>query len=501
MLLEKGVYYSPDDRSGGAVGKEPINYQIDIGTSKALLSPEMQRYLVPTLRSGWESSRSIAIFGEPHQNADDQFGLYKGLEIFFQDNPELIKRTIFLAEGYPKDESISVQPLIDIDPYPTDNVIRQALKTFLVPGYIAYEWKYQRGIPIVGVEDPWLYKMCRTFLVKDELDPEAIFLTYKDVPYRAADFWFFSVTARNKSMAETLLEYMGNYDNPMLFIGGLHLHKMDEGRFSFLQRWSSAGMMGPFTLFSSDAGRSENTGIMELLYGNDIGFTFIQSPTIESSEEEDIYKELFSTQHGDDYFPLYLDDDNDPNYSAYIRWLLESEGADKSSPQSISPISISYEFRYRKLFPSLTSLQIKGVKSKISTTIRPSPIAASSYIYEWTEHRKSESPNWFGIDGGEVYEKLGRGTIWDEPPVSRGRSYEQLRGANIGGNYPIVDDINDYAATSMKTLDLTTSPYQDPSVLGSTVRGYVDGLSGFSGPQQRYLELGIPTGRATPLTS
>ena len=120
--------------------------------------------------------------------------LYTPSRVYFQDNPELIKRTIFLAEGYPKDESISVQPLIDIDPYPTDNVIRQALKTFLVPGYIAYEWKYQRGIPIVGVEDPWLYKMCRTFLVKDELDPEAIFLTYKDVPYRAADFWFFSVT-------------------------------------------------------------------------------------------------------------------------------------------------------------------------------------------------------------------------------------------------------------------------------------------------------------------
>lgn len=477
MVLERGICYSPDGAGGGAIRKDaPIPpREIEIGTSQYLLSAEAQQYLRTEIVPEGQHSRSVVIIYEPHQSVSGQFDLYKGLEVFFHDNPELVKRTVFLAEGYPADETLSVQPLIDIDPNPSDDIIREALRTFLIPGYLAYEWKHQQGIPIVGVEDPWLYKLCRTLLMQHERNPDTSYgLQYQGIEIPIMDWWQFSVIARNKSMAQTLMRHMNQFENPILFVGGLHLYKFNDEEFEFLKRWGpAAGIAGPFSIFRGDVNRSENIGLDDYLSKHGIAFTFLHSEVGELTLDERGYIELLKAQHGNDYFPLYLDDDNEPDYETYVRWLLEQKGTYPETTTPLSPI-------------------------KLSITIRPSPKAVSKYIYERTEQRRSESSNWFSIGRNEVQKKLGRGTIWDKPPVARGRSYERLRGASIGGNYPIVDDINDYAATSMKTLDLTTGPYQDPNVLGSTVRGYIDSLSGFSGPQHKYLELGIPAGRATP---
>lgn len=131
------------------------------------------------------------------------------------------------------------------------------------------------------------------------------------------------------------------------------------------------------------------------------------------------------------------------------------------------------------------------------TTVESSPEDAARLVRSLKERQGGGTTNWFHVSPREMGAVLGRDTLWDEPPIHRGRSYEQLRSANIAGNYPIIDDINDHAATSMKTLDLTTGPYQDPSVLGSIVRGYIEHLANFSGPQQKYLEIGIPSGKAS----
>lgn len=150
------------------------------------------------------------------------------------------------------------------------------------------------------------------------------------------------------------------------------------------------------------------------------------------------------------------------------------------------------------------------------TTVESDPEAAASFLRslkfdKQTIHEEQpaeeEETNWFDISSEEVKEKLGKKTIWDEPPVHRGRAFEELRAANLGSNYPTIDDIRIDAgtATSMKTLNLLTQSYQNVDNVDAMVRSYVDKLSGFTGfnwngqEYQRgrdfndlYLELGIP---------
>jgi len=155
-----------------------------------------------------------------------------------------------------------------------------------------------------------------------------------------------------------------------------------------------------------------------------------------------------------------------------------------------------------------------------ATTIESSPDYAARLVralkaQEMKEAKGeaiSEDVNWLEISREEVREKLAKDSIWDEPPIYRGREFELLRSANLGSNYPTIDDIRIDArtATSMKTLDLSTSAYQNVEVVDSTVRGYIDVLSEFTGFkwnekeylkgrdfEDLYLEVGIPKGRAT----
>lgn len=152
---------------------------------------------------------------------------------------------------------------------------------------------------------------------------------------------------------------------------------------------------------------------------------------------------------------------------------------------------------------------------KNGTTIESSPDAAARLVRALkakdAEEVSNDKADWFEISPTEVREKLGKESIWDEPPVPRGRAFEELRSANLGSNYPVIDDIRIDAgtATSMKTLDLSTEPYQNVEAIDSTIRGYVDKLSTFTGFtwrdreyqkgkdfQDLYLELGIPAGKA-----
>ncbi|MFH0863804.1 MAG: hypothetical protein V1858_01795 [Candidatus Gottesmanbacteria bacterium] len=93
-------------------------------------------------KEGYESSSSVLIVQEPHDSLIGQFNLYKGLEIFFKDNPSLVSKTIFLAEGYPANQLISMLPLIEQELHPSDTLIREVLGTFLITSYMAYEWKH-----------------------------------------------------------------------------------------------------------------------------------------------------------------------------------------------------------------------------------------------------------------------------------------------------------------------------------------------------------------------
>jgi filamentous hemagglutinin len=89
-------------------------------------------------------------------------------------------------------------------------------------------------------------------------------------------------------------------------------------------------------------------------------------------------------------------------------------------------------------------------------------------------------------------------------------------GANLGGNFPYIDDFDPETgtATSLKTLDLTADSYQDPAQINGTVDKYIDHLLEFEdttwhqdGVEQVVLKddiqnyemvLGVPAGQGTP---
>ncbi|PLS68092.1 MAG: hypothetical protein CV045_09915, partial [Cyanobacteria bacterium M5B4] len=123
---------------------------------------------------------------------------------------------------------------------------------------------------------------------------------------------------------------------------------------------------------------------------------------------------------------------------------------------------------------------------------------------------------WGQVTVEDIQSTLGRDTLWtDDDPKQRGRDYEVLCDANIGGNFPVIDDIDRETgtATSIKTLDPRMASYQNISHLKSTVRNYVNDLSDFSDTtwhvdgkaievleedvQQRVLHLAMPDGGAS----
>ncbi len=104
-----------------------------------------------------------------------------------------------------------------------------------------------------------------------------------------------------------------------------------------------------------------------------------------------------------------------------------------------------------------------------------------------------------------VLKKTGNESLWSPGNVSRGRDYEELNGANIGGNYPVIDDFRNGVATSFKTIDLRSPSYQTSIQVTQAVSRYVNKLNGFAGRKWgngicapegqirvRVLDIGIP---------
>lgn len=137
--------------------------------------------------------------------------------------------------------------------------------------------------------------------------------------------------------------------------------------------------------------------------------------------------------------------------------------------------------------------------------------ASSTGVDEQDEYR------WETISTEELQAKLNRDTLWQEDPKERGRDFETLDEANIGGNFPIIDDFDPDTgtATSCKSLDLTLDSYQSEADLSRAVMGYIDRLETFDDhgwvrlqdgepiviPQQAIehlqLDLAIPADKAT----
>jgi hypothetical protein len=273
------------------VALTPSDVDITINNSSYLFSKETQQYLEIAATSHYAANKSIIIIEEPHYNLEQQYNLYKGLEVFFDDNPQLVNSTIFLSEGSPSNQGLSVKPLVDIEPAPSDDLIKEVLGSFLIPGYLAYEWKHYKDIPIVGTEDTRLYNLSVAIWVD---------ATNQTKNAETANLWAFTVIVRNADMIKTLSGKTENYENPILFVGGLHMDKQEDFAFQAAEHsliGSDAGLMGGY----------ENLGLADYLRKMGIGFTYVRA--IENPVETagmferdfNTYRELFKAQQSGNY--------------------------------------------------------------------------------------------------------------------------------------------------------------------------------------------------------
>lgn len=295
---------------------------IEIGKRRYTFTPEIQQFLRPTDSSKYAKNTSAIIIGEPHESSEAQFNLMKGLELFFSANPELIKQTIFLSEGTAANKSISVQELVEEEPHPSDDIIKLVLQSHLITGYIAYEWKHQQGIPIEGTENDGLYALCRRFMSLCRENPLSAFQHFKnedgtefDVPLMHT--LAFAIAARNKPIAQTLIEKVRVYHNPMLFVDWGHVkdersrsqRKWDQIIKKDLIQAQYRGPIGPLLFPWSMEGEdwwlyryvSEDTETLDIHYYLEqakIGYTFLEPKGIkrETAEDKESYKRIFRAQ-------------------------------------------------------------------------------------------------------------------------------------------------------------------------------------------------------------
>jgi hypothetical protein len=293
---------------------------LEIGREKFNFTQETQQFLVRDYSSKYPKDTSVIIINEPHASSEGHYNLYKGLQSFFASNPGLTKQTIFLSEGTPANQPISVQELVNEEPHPSDKIINQVLQSLMITGYMAYEWKSQQKIPILGTEDSDLYELSRRFASLCRENPNAVFQHRKttdgeeyDIPLTLA--WGFAIAARNKRIAQTLIEYVGKYKNPVLFVATDHVR---DRRSKFERDWDKIinrnlvdaqymGVMGALRFPWSNAGEdwflyqyvkkdTETFDISHYLEEAKIGYTFLYSKGEETSEDRENYKRIFRAQ-------------------------------------------------------------------------------------------------------------------------------------------------------------------------------------------------------------
>jgi len=297
-----------------------VDDTIEIGHDRYNFTQETQQFLKPAYSSDYPKNTSVLIIHEPHASSEGHFNLYKGLESFFKSNPGLEKQTIFLSEGTEANKPISVQELIQEEPNPSDTIIRQVLQSLTITGYMAYEWKTHQGIPIIGTEDQGLYELSRRFASLCREDPDAIFQHLKytdgttfDVPLK--DAWSFIIAARNKRIAQTLIDNVEKYKNPILFVANSHVCRPSppKGMDHFINKrfvevqfmgmlgalqfpWSNAG--SDWWLYKNVKENTETQDINHYFQEANIGYTFLypQGGDIVSNEDKENYKHIFHIQ-------------------------------------------------------------------------------------------------------------------------------------------------------------------------------------------------------------
>jgi RHS repeat-associated protein len=72
-------------------------------------------------------------------------------------------------------------------------------------------------------------------------------------------------------------------------------------------------------------------------------------------------------------------------------------------------------------------------------------------------------------------------SVWALGWATRGQAIEQSLGANLPSSFPVIDRFAGGTATSIKSIDLNATTYQNMSSLASRLNGYVDAIANFNG--------------------
>ena len=124
---------------------------------------------------------------------------------------------------------------------------------------------------------------------------------------------------------------------------------------------------------------------------------------------------------------------------------------------------------------------------------------------------------WWGptaAGGGLAAQQVAqRASVWSQAPLQRGVAIENTLGRSsfLAQNFPTIDRFVNGIATSIKSIDLSATSYQDMGTLTRTVKGYIDTMAVYQGqltlwgsvkilPYEitgRTIDLTIPAGAGT----
>jgi hypothetical protein len=126
--------------------------------------------------------------------------------------------------------------------------------------------------------------------------------------------------------------------------------------------------------------------------------------------------------------------------------------------------------------------------------------------YATMEARRDYASGGSNMFGGYGRATVAAESVWTLGLKPRGLAIEAQLGGNLPASFPTIDRFADGVATSIKSIDLTASSYQNASSLTSLVNGYINKVAEFSGAnwggvsvqaaqiQTRVLNIAIPQG-------
>ncbi len=126
--------------------------------------------------------------------------------------------------------------------------------------------------------------------------------------------------------------------------------------------------------------------------------------------------------------------------------------------------SIDIVAEYKLEFPFLTKL-LPGIK-----------ITQTASVCVWAGEEGVSS-----LKGDSEENKENEQSVWNLENIKRGREIRRLQGANLPFNFPVISKYEDGTASSIKSLNLDETYYQNTANLQNKLKGYIKKLSAFNG--------------------